>query len=80
MSETTTQPEPRLIAWFVCRAAGITDDIELPLKAGIARPTDAVAFKQGRMRAARVFKQRHGLHPCRKVDCELQAVMPAEAR
>lgn len=58
-------------AWFVCRAAGITDDVLLPLR---RRATDAEIAKRGRMAAARVFKRRHDLHPCRKVECEFQGV------
>ena len=58
-------------AWFVCRAAGITDDVLLPLR----RPApDAEIARRGRMTAARVFKRRHGLHPCRNVECEYQFV------
>lgn len=60
-------------AWFVCRAKGITDDVMLPLKAGMMT-TEAEAARQGRMRAARVFKRRHELHPCIKVEVEFQAI------
>jgi|SRR5690606_40853485 len=59
-------------AWFVCRAQGIVDDVEIPLRAKSA--SEAEIAKRGRMVAARQFKRRHGLHPCTKVDCEFQGV------
>lgn len=59
-------------AWFVCRAAGIVDDVTLPLRA--AMTSEVEIAKRGRMRAAREFKRRHGLHPCTKVECEFQGV------
>lgn len=65
-------------AWFVCRARGIVDDVMLPLRAG-AVASDEEIEKRGRMRAARVFKRLHGLHPCTKVEVEFQAVETPEA-
>lgn len=59
-------------AWFVCRHGAIVDDVTLPLQAG--RATEDEIAKQWRMRAARLFKRRHGLHPCVRVDCEFQAI------
>lgn len=60
-------------AWFVCRARGITDDVLLPLRPGV-EACDEIIAKRGRMRAARAFKTRHGLHPCTRVDVEFQGV------
>lgn len=60
-------------AWFVCRAVGIVDDVMLPLRSGAVGSEEKLA-RQGRMRAARIFKRRHSLHPCTKVECEFQAV------
>lgn len=62
-------------AWFVCRAKGITDDILLPIKAGV-EASDEVLARKGRMRAARKFKRQRGLHPCVKVEVEFQGVEP----
>lgn len=64
------------VAWFVCRYRNITDDIVLSLIEGIEFD-EATIMKRGRMLAARRFKRLHELHPCVKVDVELQAVMPA---
>lgn len=63
-------------AWFVCRAAGIVDDVLLPMRR--QAPDEEIA-RRGRMTAARVFKRRHGLHPSRKVECEFQGVERAGA-
>lgn len=60
-------------AWFVCRAAGITDDILLPIRPGV-EASDEVLARRGRMIAARKFKRWHGLHPCVKVEVEFQGV------
>ena len=62
-------------AWFVCRAAGITDDILLPIRPGVEVSEETLARK-GRMRAARKFKRQHGIHPCVKVEVEFQGVEP----
>ena len=59
-------------AWFVCRAKSIVDDVMLPIRDQAAG--EANLAKKGRMAAARIFKRRHGLHPCVKVDVEFQAV------
>lgn len=75
MQNLSTNPQPippNSHAWFVCRACGITDDVELPLRAASASEVEIA--KRGRMVAARQFKRRHGLHPCTKVDCEFQGV------
>jgi hypothetical protein len=65
-------------AWFVCRAKGIVDDVELRIRDGIKLPADEVLAKRGRIRAARVFKARHGLHPCTRVEVEFMFVEGVE--
>lgn len=60
-------------AWFVCRAKGITDDVLLPMRAGVEASDETIARK-GRMIAARKFKRSHGLHPCVRVDVEFQGI------
>jgi hypothetical protein len=77
MSETITT-KPGDVAWFVCRRDKLVDDIFLPLQPGVAT-TEAEVAKKGRMRAARYFKRWHELHPCTRVDCELQAIGPSAA-
>ena len=57
-------------AWFVCRAGKLVDDVELRIRDGIELPSDEVLAKRGRMKAARVFKTRHELHPCTRVEVE----------
>lgn len=85
MTSTDTQPDTtpeisqeaaRHVAWFVCRHGKITDDVVLNLAPGALNAGFDVLAKRGRMRAARVFKARHKLHPCVKVDCEFQGVAP----
>lgn len=66
-------------AWFVCRAAGLVDDMMVPLKNGIEADEASIASAT-RMAAARLFKRANGLHPCTKVDCEFQAVETPEDR
>ena len=61
-------------AWFVCRAKGVVDDVELRIRNGIELPSDEVLAKRGRMRAARIFKARHDLHPCVRVEVEFMGV------
>ncbi len=61
-------------AWFVCRAGKLVDDIELRIRSGVTLPSDEVLAKRGRMRAARVFKLRHELHPCTRVEVEFMFV------
>jgi hypothetical protein len=61
-------------AWFVVRAKGIVDDIDVPLRSDITLPSDEVVAKRGRMRAARIFKARHDLHPCARVEVEFMGV------
>jgi hypothetical protein len=65
-------------AWFVCRAGKLVDDIELRIRSGVTLPSDEVLAKRGRMRAARVFKLRHALHPCTRVEVEFMFVEGVE--
>ena len=60
-------------AWFVCRAGGIVDDIMMRLKPGVTASEHEI-YKRHRATAARVFKRRHGIHPCTRVDVEMQGV------
>jgi hypothetical protein len=66
--------EDGMKAWFVCRAGKVADDVELRLRDGIKMPADEALAKRGRIRAARVFKARHGLHPCTRVEVEFMGV------
>jgi hypothetical protein len=67
-------------AWFVCRAKGIVDDVDVPLRSSVTLPSDEVLAQRGRMRAARIFKARHDLHPCVRVEVEFMGVEGSTSR